>query len=120
MQSDTMDAAALTDYAQRNIVNRFKNLDGVADASINGARTYAMRVWIDPARLAGQGLTVQDVETAIRNQNAEIPAGRIESTDREFTVLSKTGLGTADEFGNIVLRATPSNRPISRVLTRSW
>ena len=104
MQSDTMDAAALTDYAQRNIVNRFKNLDGVADASINGARTYAMRVWIDPARLAGQGLTVQDVETAIRNQNAEIPAGRIESTDREFTVLSKTGLGTADEFGNIVLK----------------
>ena len=58
-------------------------------SSINGERRYAMRVWIDPARLAGYGLTVQDVETAIRNQNAEIPAGRIESTDREFTVLSQ-------------------------------
>ena len=104
MQSDTMDAAALTDYVDRFVVNRFKNLDGVADVTVNGERRYAMRVWIDTARLAGQGLTVQDVENAIRNQNADIPAGRIESVDREFTVLSRTSLGTAEEFGNIVLK----------------
>ncbi|WP_421693198.1 efflux RND transporter permease subunit [Aestuariivirga sp.] len=104
MQSSSMSAAALTDYVDRFVVNRFKNLDGVADASINGARTYAMRVWIDPARLAGQGLTVQDVENAIRNQNADIPAGRIESVEREFTVLSKTSLGTPEEFSQIVLK----------------
>jgi multidrug efflux pump len=103
-QSDTMDAAELTDYVDRFVVNRFKNLDGVADVQINGERTYAMRVWIDAARLAGQGLTVQDVEAAIRNQNADIPAGRIESQEREFTVLSKTSLGTAEEFSNIVLK----------------
>ena len=103
-QSDRMDAAELTDYVDRFVVNRFKNLDGVADVQINGERTYAMRVWIDAARLAGQGLTVQDVETAIRNQNADIPAGRIESQDREFTVLSKTSLGTAEEFSQIVLK----------------
>ena len=104
MQSSSMSAAELTDYVERFVVNRFKNLDGVADASINGARTYAMRVWIDPARLAGQGLTVQDVENAIRNQNADIPAGRIESVEREFTVLSKTSLGTPEEFSQIVLK----------------
>ena len=103
-QSDTMEAAELTDYVDRFVVNRFKNLDGVADVQINGERTYAMRVWIDAARLAGQGLTVQDVENAIRNQNADIPAGRIESRDREFTVLSRTSLGSADEFANIVLK----------------
>ncbi len=103
-QSDRMDAAELTDYVDRFVVNRFKNLDGVADVQINGERTYAMRVWIDAARLAGQGLTVQDVETAIRNQNADIPAGRIESQDREFTVLSKTSLGTPEEFSQIVLK----------------
>ena len=103
-RSDRMDAAALTDYVDRFVVNRFKNLDGVADVQINGERTYAMRVWIDAARLAGQRLTVQDVETAIRNQNADIPAGRIESQDREFTVLSKTSLGTAEEFSEIVLK----------------
>ena len=103
-QSDRMDAAELTDYVDRFVVNRFKNLDGVADVQINGERTYAMRVWIDAARLAGQGLTVQDVETAIRNQNADIPAGRIESQDREFTVLSKTSLGTPEQFSQIVLK----------------
>jgi multidrug efflux pump len=104
MQSDSMDAAELTDYVDRFVVNRFKNLDGVADVTINGERRYAMRVWIDAARLAGQGLTVQDVESAIRNQNADIPAGRIESVEREFTVLSRTALGTAEEFANIMLK----------------
>ncbi len=104
MQSDTMNGLELTDYVDRFVVNRFKNLDGVADVSVNGERRYAMRVWIDPARLAGYGLTVQDVETAIRNQNADIPAGRIESTEREFTVLSRTSLGTAEEFSRVVLK----------------
>ena len=104
MQSESMNAAELTDYVDRFVVNRFKNLDGVADVTVNGERRYAMRVWIDAARLAGHGLTVQDVETAIRNQNADIPAGRIESVEREFTVLSRTALGTAEEFGAIVLK----------------
>ncbi len=104
MQSETMDALALTDYVDRFVVNRFKNLDGVADVSVNGERRYAMRVWLDPARLAGYGLTVQDVESAIRAQNADIPAGRIESQQREFTVLSRTSLGTADEFSQVVLK----------------
>jgi multidrug efflux pump len=104
MQSERMDAAELTDYVDRFVVNRFKNLDGVADVTINGERRYAMRVWIDAARLAGQGLAVQDVESAIRNQNADIPAGRIESVEREFTVLSRTALGTAEDFAAIVLK----------------
>ena len=104
MQSESMNAAELTDYVDRFVVNRFKNLDGVADVTINGERRYAMRVWIDTARLAGHGLTVQDVESAIRNQNADIPAGRIESVEREFTVLSRTALGTAEEFSEIVLK----------------
>ena len=105
MQSSTMGAVELTDYVDRFVVNRFKNLDGVADVNIYGERRYAMRVWVDATRLAGFGLTVQDVENAIRNQNADIPAGRIESTDREFTVLSRTSLGTAEEFSRIVLKS---------------
>jgi multidrug efflux pump len=105
MQSSTMNELELTDYVDRFVVNRFKNLDGVADVTINGERRYAMRVWIDPTRLAGYGLTVQDVENAIRNQNADIPAGRIESTEREFTVLSRTALATPEEFERIVLKS---------------
>ncbi|MGE3874755.1 MAG: efflux RND transporter permease subunit [Parvibaculaceae bacterium] len=103
-RSERLNAIELTDYIDRYVVDRFKNLSGISDAEIYGQRLYAMRIWIDRDRLAGYGLTVQDVEDALRNQNAEIPAGRIESDDREFTVLSKTGLSTAEEFRNIVLK----------------
>jgi multidrug efflux pump len=103
-RSDLLDAIELTDYVDRYVVDRFKNLTGISDATIYGERLYAMRIWIDRDRLAGYNLTVQDIEDAIRNQNAEIPAGRIESDDREFTVLSKTALVTAEEFRNIMLK----------------
>ena len=102
--SAKMDALALTDYVDRFVVDRFKNLDGVADVSVNGERRYAMRIWIDHEKLAGLGLTVQDVENAIRAQNAEIPAGRVEGAEREFTVLSRTSLGTAEEFAKVKLK----------------
>ncbi|MFL5259113.1 MAG: efflux RND transporter permease subunit, partial [Hyphomicrobiales bacterium] len=104
-RSDRMSAIELTDYIDRYIVDRFKNLTGVADVSIFGERRYAMRIWIDRDRLAGYGLTVQDVEDALRAQNADIPAGRIESSEREFTVLSRTSLSTPVEFENIVLKS---------------
>jgi multidrug efflux pump len=104
MQSTTMTDLELTDYVDQFVVNRFKNLDGVADVSVNGERRYAMRIWIDPARLAGYGITVQDVENAIRNQNADIPAGRIESTEQEFTVQSRTALAKPAEFEQIMLK----------------
>jgi len=104
-RSGRMSAIELTDYIDRFIVDRFKNLTGVADVSLFGDRRYAMRIWIDRDRLAGYGLTVQDVEDAVRAQNADIPAGRIESTEREFTVLSHTSLSTSEQFENIVLKA---------------
>jgi multidrug efflux pump len=103
-RSETMPALELTDYVNRYVIDRFKNLAGVADVQIYGERRFAMRVWIDSDRLAGFGLTIQDVENAIRNQNAEFPAGRIESEDREFTVLSRTGLTTGEQFGNIIIK----------------
>ena len=94
----------LTDYVDRYIVDRLKNLTGVADVTIFGERRYAMRIWIDRERLAAYNMTVQDIEDALRAQNVEMPSGRIESTDREFTVLSRTGLTTAEQFGNIVIK----------------
>ena len=104
-RSDRMTAIELSDYVDRYVVDRFKNLTGVADVSIFGERRYAMRIWIDRDRLAGYGLTVQDVEDALRAQNADIPAGRIEGSEREFTVLSKTALSTTGEFEDVTLKA---------------
>lgn len=102
--SPQMSALQITDYIDRFIVDRLKNLNGVADVTIFGERRYAMRIWIDRERLAAYQLTVQDIETALRAQNVELPSGRIESTDREFPVLSRTGLTTPEDFGRIVVK----------------
>ncbi|HXV20076.1 MAG TPA: efflux RND transporter permease subunit [Desulfuromonadales bacterium] len=94
----------ITDYADRYVKDRLQNIDGVANVQIIGERRYAMRLWLDPARLAAYRLTPQDVEDALRRQNIEVPSGRIESTEREFTVLSETDLRTPAEFDQLILR----------------
>ena len=76
---------------------------GVAEVRIFGARTPAMRIWLDRLRLAAYGLTPQDVEAALRRQNIEVPAGRIESQQREFTVLAETDLRTAEQFNDLII-----------------
>ncbi|WP_088348631.1 MULTISPECIES: efflux RND transporter permease subunit [Rhodomicrobium] len=100
-RNEAMSALQITDYVDRYVIDRLKNLTGVADVQIFGERRYAMRIWIDRERLAAYNLTVQDVENALRSQNVELPAGRIEGVDREFTVLSRTGLTSPTEFGRI-------------------
>ncbi len=102
--SAEMTPLEITDYIDRFIVDRLKNIDGVADVTIYGERRYAMRIYIDRERLAAYALTVQDIENALRTQNVELPSGRIESSDREFSVLSRTGLVTPEEFRNIVVK----------------
>ncbi|PLX79747.1 MAG: multidrug transporter AcrB [Desulfuromonas sp.] len=94
----------ITDYADRYVKDRLQNINGVSNVMILGERRYAMRLWLDPARLAAFNMTPQDVEDALRRQNVEIPSGRIESTEREFTVLSETDLRTPDEFEGMILR----------------
>ncbi|MBA4209452.1 MAG: multidrug transporter AcrB [Parvibaculum sp.] len=103
-KSDRMSSLEITDYLDRIVTDRLQNQPGVAQVSIFGGREYSMRVWVDRERLAAYNLTVQDVENAIRTQNAEIPSGRIESLDREFTVVSKTALQTPEEFRDIVVK----------------
>ena len=97
----------ISDYADRYVTDRLQILPGVASVRIFGERRYSMRLWLDPDRLAALGMTPLDVEDALRSQNVEIPAGRIESTNREFSVLSKTGLTTPQQFDDLVLRRGP-------------
>ena len=100
--SDRHSQVEIADYAERLVKDRVQTIPGVAQAQVFSS-TYAMRVWLQPQRLAGFGLTPADVEKALRAQNIEIPAGRVQGEQREFTVLSETDLKTPEEFGNVVL-----------------
>ena len=92
-----------SDYVNRYIKPRLSVLPGAADVRIFGERQVSMRINLDRTRLAAYKLTVQDVEDALRRQNAEIPAGRIESTTREFTVVAETDVQTPEQFGRIII-----------------
>ncbi|HSC85504.1 MAG TPA: efflux RND transporter permease subunit, partial [Pseudomonas sp.] len=101
--SQRYSAMEITDLLERVVQDRLQTIPGVSEVQIRGARTYAMRIWLDPEQLAAHDLTVQDVEDALRRQNVEIPAGRIESVQREFSVLSETDLKTPEEFDQLIL-----------------
>jgi multidrug efflux pump len=103
--SDTLDALQINDLVNRVVKPRLQTVTGVADVRIFGERKYAMLVSLDHARLSSYKLTPQDVEDAIRRNNLELPAGRIESTNREFSVSSQTDLNRPGQFGDIVIRS---------------
>jgi multidrug efflux pump len=103
--SDTLSPLQINDLVNRIVKSRLQTVTGVADVRIYGERKYAMRVWLDPDRLAGYRLTTQDVEDAIRRSNLELPAGRIESQQREFSVTSQTDLVRPAQFAEIVVKS---------------
>jgi multidrug efflux pump len=107
LSSDRHSALEITDVLDRNVRNQLQTLPGVAQITDFGDRVYSMRIWLDPDRLAAYRMTPADVEAALRRENVEIPAGIIESREREFTVLSQTDLGTPTQFNEMVLRRTP-------------
>jgi multidrug efflux pump len=103
--SDRHDGVEIADIAERLVKDRIQTIPGVARADVYGNR-FAMRVWLDPNRLAGYELTPQDIESALRRQNIEVPAGRVEGSDREFTVLAETDLNQPEEFEAIIVKET--------------
>ena len=102
--SDRQSPLEITDYADRVVADQLKTLPGVASVIVGGQRRYAMRVWLDPGRMAALGVTAQNVESALRSQNTELPSGRIEGPMREFTVLAETDLRTPEEFERVIIR----------------
>jgi multidrug efflux pump len=103
VEAGSLSAIEASDYVHRYIQPRLSVLPGASDVRIFGERQVSMRVNIDRTRLAGYRLTAQDVEDAITRQNAEIPAGRVESSTREFTVVAETDLSTPEQFNSIIV-----------------
>ena len=103
LQSETMSTLALTDYANRYIVDRFAVVDGVARVRVGGGRTYAMKIRLNRASMAARDITVQDIERTLRDENVELPAGRIESVDRDFSIRVERSYLTEQDFANMVV-----------------
>ncbi len=103
LSGDDYGPLELTDYSERHLVDRFSVVDGVARVILSGAKHYSMRIWLDRVALAARELTVADIETALRTQNVELPAGRIESEQRDLTVRVERGYSTAADFRELVV-----------------
>lgn len=109
LNSDRLSVPELTDYADRYLVDRFSNIKGVARVRVGGGQPWAMRVWLDAELLAAHNLTVEDVEQALRQENVELPAGSIESVDRQFTVRVQRAFNTAEDFAQLVVARGADN-----------
>lgn len=101
--SDRMSGLELTDYAKRYLQDRFSVLPGVARVQIGGGLEYSMRVWLDRKQMAARGLTVEDVENALRSENVELPAGSIQSQTMQFTARIQRGYQSAEDFQKLII-----------------
>ena len=95
----------LTDYANRFLVDSLSVQPGVARVRVGGGSDYAMRVWLDRNALAARNLTVSDIEDALRAENVELPAGSIESADRQFIVRLPRSFASAEDFQRLALNS---------------
>ncbi|MFZ3275000.1 MAG: efflux RND transporter permease subunit, partial [Lutibacter sp.] len=105
VQSDVKNVLELSDYADNVIAPRLQTIPGVSSVRIWGQRKYAMRLWIDPLKLASYGATVGDVRAALASQNVELPSGKLTGANTELAVKTIGNLSTEEEFNNIIIRA---------------
>ena len=102
--SDRHSMMEVTEIADQKVKDQLQTVTGVANVRIFGERKYAMRIWLDPLRMSAYQIVPKDVEQALETQNIEIPAGRIESKDREFTLLTKTDVNDIEAFKQLIIR----------------
>ena len=104
LNSDRYSPVQLTTLAEQQIKPRLQAIPGISSVTIGGEKRFAMRLWLDSEKMAARRVTVLDVERALRQQNIEMPSGRVENLDREMTIQTRGELKTAEEFKNLVVR----------------
>ncbi len=106
VQSDTRNPLQLTEYANNVLVERLQTIPGVSSVQVWGEKKYAMRIWIDPAKLSAYNLTALDVQMALNRENIELPSGKIAGDATELTVRTFGRLFTEEEFNDVIIRST--------------
>lgn len=104
IKSDKRSLLELTDIAERTFKERLQTINGVSEIRIWGSKKYAMRLWLDPNKMAANNITAKDVQIALENQNLELPSGSIEGDNIELTVRTLGRLNTSEEFNNMIIR----------------
>jgi multidrug efflux pump len=107
VQSSTRNPLQLTEYANNNIVERLQTIPGVSSIQVWGEKRFAMRIWLDPAKLSAYGLTPLDVQSALNRENVELPSGKIAGNATELTVRTFGKLYTEEDFSNVIIKSTP-------------
>ena len=103
IQSQTKDLLQLTDYAENVVQERLQTIPGVSGVNVFGRR-YAMRLWIDPARLVAYQLTISDIKSALDRENIELPGGKIRGNETSLIIKTYGKLTTEEDFNNLILR----------------
>ncbi len=104
LTSNDINQLELTDYAERFLVDRLSVIPGVAKVRVSGGKKKSLRIWVDPKRLSQYGISVNEIEQKILSENVEIPAGRVESKYRDYTVKLESGYKTVNDFKNLVIK----------------
>lgn len=104
VQSDTKNQLELTEYGENVLVERLQTIPGVSSIQIWGQKRYAMRLWLDPLRMSGYGITFQDIEQALNQQNVELPSGKISGYNTELSVRTFGRLQTEEDFNNLIVK----------------
>ncbi len=97
------DRVAISDFSDKVLKPRFEKLEGVGEVQLGGGQEFSVRVWLDPSLLAAHDVTVNEVADALRTRNVEIPSGRIEGTDREFSVKTEGELTEVAAFNRLIV-----------------
>jgi multidrug efflux pump len=105
IQSNTRNALEISDYAENVIAERLQSIQGVSSVQIWGQKKYAMRLWVDPMKLASYGITVGEVRDALERQNVELPSGKVSGDNTELTVKTLGNLSNEEQFNNLIIIA---------------
>ncbi len=108
VQSDTRNALQLSDYGENVLQERLQTIPGVSSIQIWGQRRYAMRLWLDPVRMAGYNITFQDIQAALNKQNVELPSGKLSGYRTDLTIRTFGRLYTEDDFNNLIIKNVDS------------
>ena len=106
VESNTRNHLQVSDYASNVILERLQTIPGVSTVQIWGEKKYAMRIWMDPAKLTAYSLTPLDIENALNRENVELPAGKLAGTSTELTVNTKGRLSSEDDFNNLIIASS--------------